>query len=88
MVPAFAGVLFNDPEDEVALAECMVAALACDWETERIRDHVSPQSWDDVARRVAAQWLLAIKAFGAEEADGSAASPEDLVTAVVRSPKA
>ena len=37
-------------------------------DTWRIRDHVSMRSWEDVARRVETQWLLAIKAFGAQKA--------------------
>src|SRR5271170_5435916 len=88
MVPAFAGVLLDDPEDAAALADSMAAALARDWDAQQIRDHVSTKSWDDVAQRVAAQWLLAVKTFAAEAADGSEASTETLVTAVVRSPEA
>jgi teichuronic acid biosynthesis glycosyltransferase TuaC len=87
MVPAFAGILLDDPEDGAALAESMVAALTRDWDTRRIRDHVATQSWDDVARRVAAQWLLAVETFRAAKADGSG-STADLVTAVVRNPEA
>jgi teichuronic acid biosynthesis glycosyltransferase TuaC len=88
MVPAFAGILVDDPEDGVALADSMAAALTRDWDARRIRDHVATQSWDVVAERVAAQWLLAVKTFRAEAADGSSARTEDLVTASVRSPEA
>ena len=58
MVPEFAGILFNDPEDRLALAESMVAVLSRDWEAQRIHDHVAARSWDDVAQRVTARWLL------------------------------
>ncbi len=70
MVPAFSGILLDDPEDAGALAESLVAALTRGWDARRIRDHVSAQSWDDVAQRVAAQWLLAVETFRAEQADG------------------
>jgi glycosyltransferase involved in cell wall biosynthesis len=85
MAPPFAGILLDDPEDAAALADSMAAALTRDWDAQRIRDHVATQSWDDVAQRVAAQWLLAVKTFTAEAADGFAASPESLGAAVVRS---
>jgi teichuronic acid biosynthesis glycosyltransferase TuaC len=88
MVPPFAGILVDDPEDGVALAESMVAALTRDWDPRRIRAHVSTQSWDEVAQKVIAQWMLAIEAFRAVAAGGSAAPAEDLVTAVARSPEA
>jgi len=88
MVPAFAGILVDDPEDGAALAESMAAALTRDWDARRIRDHLSTRSWDDVARRVAAQWLLAVNSFTAAEADVSAGSTDDLVASVVRSPEA
>ncbi|HTT78075.1 MAG TPA: glycosyltransferase [Stellaceae bacterium] len=60
MVPSFAGVLFDDPEDEAALADCVVAALGRKWDDTRIRNHVAARSWDDVAEAVAAQWQLAV----------------------------
>jgi teichuronic acid biosynthesis glycosyltransferase TuaC len=60
MVPGFAGILFADPEDDVALAECLAAALARDWNHRQIRDHVAARSWSDVAERVIAQWRLAV----------------------------
>jgi glycosyltransferase involved in cell wall biosynthesis len=62
MVPPFAGVLFDDPEDDATLAECVVAALTRKWDAGRIREHVVARSWDAVARRVAAQWALAVDA--------------------------
>ncbi len=65
MVPTDAGVLFDDPEDNVELAESLVAALMREWDAERIREQVAMRSWDDVARRVMVQWLLALESFGA-----------------------
>jgi teichuronic acid biosynthesis glycosyltransferase TuaC len=61
MVPAFAGVLVDDPEDDVALGDAMFAGLRQDWDAAKIRDHVTVQSWNDVARRVSVQWHLAVE---------------------------
>jgi glycosyltransferase involved in cell wall biosynthesis len=61
MVPEFAGLLVDDPEDDAALAECTILALTRNWDMQRIRNHVSQQSWDTVAGRVATQWLLAVE---------------------------
>jgi teichuronic acid biosynthesis glycosyltransferase TuaC len=72
MVPSFAGILVDDPEDDAALAAAMRAALTRDWDETRIRDHVARQSWDAVAQRVAAQWRLAVQSFTAREAGASA----------------
>lgn len=88
MVPSFAGILLDDPEDGAALAASLAAALSGDWDPQRIHNHVATQSWTEVAQRVAVQWRLAVDAFPAEPAGGSAAIAEDLVTAAVRSPKA
>ena len=60
MVPSFAGVLFDDPENDAVLAECIVAALGRTWDESRIREHVAARSWDAVAEAVAAQWRLAV----------------------------
>jgi teichuronic acid biosynthesis glycosyltransferase TuaC len=75
MVPSFAGVLFENPEDDAALAECLTAALRQEWDRARIRDHVVNRSWQDVARRVAAQWRLAIDASESGQRAGSSDSP-------------
>lgn len=88
MVPSFAGILLDDPEDAVALAASLAAALTREWDAQRIRDHVATLSWGEVAQRVAVQWRLAVDAFRAEPAGGAVAVAKDLVTAVVRSPKA
>ena len=88
MVPSFAGILLDDPENAEALAASLTAALTRDWDTQRIHDHVATRSWGEVAQRVAVQWCLAVDAFRAEPAGGSATVAKDLVTAVVRSPKA
>ncbi len=88
MVPSFAGILLDDPEDAVALAASLAGALTRDWDTQRIHDHVATQSWTAVALRVAAQWRLAVEAFGAEPAGGSVVGAEELITAAVRRPEA
>lgn len=64
MVPGFAGVLFDDPEDHLKLAECLNTALDRDWDPQRIRSHVASRSWDEVAVQVLAQWRLAVTSFG------------------------
>jgi glycosyltransferase involved in cell wall biosynthesis len=87
MVPPFAGVLVDDPEDEVALADSVAAALIRVWDTQRIHKHVAMQSWGTVAERIMAQWLLAVDAFQAEKAGGSARLAQNLVTAAVRRPE-
>ncbi len=87
MVPDFAGILLDDPEDSLALADAALVALARRWDAQRIRKHVAAQSWDDVARRVAAQWQLAKQAFDATTAGKPNASPASPLTAL-RSPEA
>lgn len=71
MVPPLAGILVDDPEDQAALAEALVAALRRDWDARRIRAHVAARSWDEVARRVHRQWLAAAASRRAAE-DGAA----------------
>jgi teichuronic acid biosynthesis glycosyltransferase TuaC len=88
MVPQFAGILLDDPEDAAALAASIAAALTRDWDAQRIHDHVATQSWEEVALRVAAQWQLAVAAFPAGPASGVAAVSEQLVTTAARSPEA
>lgn len=87
MVPEFAGILFNDPEDRPALAESMIAVLSRNWDDQRIHDHVATRSWDDVAQRVAARWLVAVESFSAEKEVGASASATDFVAATPQSPK-
>lgn len=85
MVPSFAGILFDDPDDDVTLAKCMLAALTQEWDARRIRDHVAARSWDDVARRVVVQWLLAVESFGARSSGNLAVSREGPVTDAIPS---
>jgi teichuronic acid biosynthesis glycosyltransferase TuaC len=86
MVPPFAGILLDDPEDAAALSRDIVAALTRAWDPERIRGQVAARSWDEVARQVEAQWRLAISAYDAEASGGSRATAENMVTNVSRSP--
>jgi glycosyltransferase involved in cell wall biosynthesis len=72
MVPEFAGLLVDDPEDEEALATCIIQVLRRDWETGRIRDHVAKESWDGVAKRVLAQWHIAVTSAAARDGHASA----------------
>ena len=83
MVPPFAGILFDDPDNDADLAESMIAALIRQWDAVRIRDHGAARSWDGVAQRVAAQWSLAVEAAGARR---SAAEPAYKATAAAAAP--
>jgi teichuronic acid biosynthesis glycosyltransferase TuaC len=74
MVPSFAGFLFDDPLDDLAIAECVKMALSCEWDVERIRQHVLARSWDDVAQRVIGEWRLAVEAFGRRASGGMVSS--------------
>jgi glycosyltransferase involved in cell wall biosynthesis len=87
MVPSFAGILIEDPEDDISLAQAVLAALGRDWDRRRIREHVAAQSWEGVARRVAAQWELAAETFARRAPLGRSASSEPRVTVIVRNPE-
>ena len=76
MVPTFAGVLFDDPEDDEKLAECLSSALAREWDPQQIRDHVAHRSWDYVAEQVFVQWSSARDSFTTEEIRPARASFE------------
>jgi len=65
MVPSFAGILFDDPEDDLALANCIETGLSRQWDEECIRRHVVARSWNDVAQRVTTEWRLALSSFSA-----------------------
>lgn len=60
MVPPYAGILLDDPEDLAALARALREALQRTWDPDRIRAHVEPSSWKAVAERVLAQWFCAL----------------------------
>ena len=65
MVPPSAGILFDDPDNDLEVAESLVAALSAEWDARRICDEGASRSWDDVARQVAKQWHLALDSFRA-----------------------
>jgi glycosyltransferase involved in cell wall biosynthesis len=69
MVPKFAGILIDDPGDDMSLAEGLCLALTSDWDTYRIREGVSAQSWDSVAQRVLLQWHLSLETPGTQAHD-------------------
>jgi glycosyltransferase involved in cell wall biosynthesis len=71
MVPSFAGVLFDDPEDTAQLAGSLVAALSRNWDAEKIRAQVASRSWNDVAQHVLAVWRLAVKRASAGNLENS-----------------
>jgi teichuronic acid biosynthesis glycosyltransferase TuaC len=60
MLPPFAGILLDDPDDQGALARALHEALQRTWDADRIRAHVEPSSWAAVAECVLAQWLCAL----------------------------
>ncbi len=88
MVPEFAGVLFNDPEDRMALAQSLISALSQNWDAQQIHHHVAARSWDDVAQRVLARWHLAVAGFDAQRTPGPAVSTRAVVADAVQSRKA
>ena len=61
MVPASAGVLFNDPSDVKALTETIGIALDTTWNTADIRRHAESHTWAHVAERVLQQWRICIR---------------------------
>jgi teichuronic acid biosynthesis glycosyltransferase TuaC len=67
MVPPFAGILLDDPDDRSALAESLLVSLRRHWDEMRIRDHVAVRSWDEVARRAARQWVMAVESYRSTE---------------------
>lgn len=66
MVPAFAGLLVDDPDDSRALTEAACKALSRDWSPDDIRNHVLSRSWEAVAVEVDRQWRLSLGAFSQE----------------------
>lgn len=69
MVPAFAGLLLDDPDDNPALAKAACIALSRDWSPDDIRNHVLSRSWEAVAVEVDWQWRRAL---------GTHTEPEEL----------
>lgn len=59
MVPSFAGLLFDDPEDRAALRQCLGEAFRSTWDRERIRRFALERTWDHVAARVVRGWQRA-----------------------------
>ncbi|MGH7072318.1 MAG: glycosyltransferase [Acetobacteraceae bacterium] len=60
MVPAFAGCLLDNPDDDVALSEALLTALQREWDPTEISGFASRRSWDLVAGEVGVQWRLAV----------------------------
>ncbi len=82
MVPFFAGILLDDPNDDAALSDAIVAALGRGWDAAAIRNFASMRSWDTVAREVETQWQLAVQSFAGEP---FISSTDDIETMVTRS---
>jgi teichuronic acid biosynthesis glycosyltransferase TuaC len=87
MVPDFAGILFDDPEDRSALAECVVTALRRHWNADQICGHVAVRSWGEVGWRVRGQWQMAVESFAARAGVGATRTPTRRPPLVARSPE-
>jgi hypothetical protein len=85
MVPTFAGLLVDDPEDDVTLSQSMIAALSRGWDAQKIHDYVATKSWEEVAQRVAAQWRLTLESFRHKKSGALVTSSKDPVAGVIRS---
>lgn len=59
MVPTFAGILLDDPNNVDDLAAKIVDGLSRPWDRARIRSHAAAHTWEAVAELVEAQWNLA-----------------------------
>jgi glycosyltransferase involved in cell wall biosynthesis len=60
MVPPFAGLLFDDPDDAASLERCLRSALDRSWDRDAIRSHAAQHSWERVAERVLWNWRQAL----------------------------
>lgn len=56
MVPAFAGLLVDDPDDIATLGASIRTAFQHRWDTVAIREYALQHTWDRVADRVMAEW--------------------------------
>lgn len=61
MVPPFAGILFDDPEDAEQLLEALCNATKRTWNAELIRAHAVAHAWDKIAERISAIWQSALE---------------------------
>jgi teichuronic acid biosynthesis glycosyltransferase TuaC len=87
MVPSFAGILFDDPEDDLTLAHCVENALSREWDAHRIRKHIIGRSWDDVAQRVATEWRAALASSSAQASGVVVASDENPISVTTPEPR-
>lgn len=84
LVPDFAGLLIDDPDDDAALAEAVCLALARNWSHDDIRAHVLMRSWNAVAREVLTEWQRAVDQFQSgmrTTATGTASAPDPVGSA-------
>jgi glycosyltransferase involved in cell wall biosynthesis len=72
MLPAHAGLVYGDADDDEALTAALVDALTRDWDTGGIRRHAEEQTWERVATRVLEQWRQALPGARPTELAGSA----------------
>lgn len=66
LVPEFAGLLYDDPDNLDQLTARLTEALRRDWDYARIRSHAECNTWDTVAVKVLRQWRLAAGALATE----------------------
>jgi glycosyltransferase involved in cell wall biosynthesis len=69
MVPPFAGMLYDAPDDVAALKRCLLSTLSRSWDVAAIRAHAQMHTWERVAVRVVAVWALACQSFRAVNRD-------------------
>jgi glycosyltransferase involved in cell wall biosynthesis len=85
VVPEFAGILVDDPDDDRALSDAILTALGRDWDTGRIRGHGAARSWNVVARQVLVRWQSAVDGFAADALDSRAAAAKPQPGGAMRS---
>ena len=64
IVPEFAGILIDDPNDVPALSAALSEALRRTWDPLRIRSCAADHGWEGVANQVAARWRLCLSGYG------------------------
>jgi glycosyltransferase involved in cell wall biosynthesis len=70
MVAAGAGLLVDDPNDEIELRARIAEGLRRQWDQVGIRASIQDRTWEAVAERVFEQWQLAIEQPAGEPVRG------------------
>jgi len=72
MVPPFAGLLFDDPNDSASLARCLRDAFSGEWRSEQIREYAAAHTWERVASQVFAEWSRAVSSHNHRPGEATA----------------